>query len=96
MIHLKIAFSIKHINIYLIKNKKIILTLSTKNISNRLFRTNNLSALMILSKILILELKFSGINEPITFECKQFKGKIINFVKALTDSQLPILVKIIK
>jgi len=98
MIKLKVTFSIKHINIYLIKNKITILTLSTKNsnIKNFLFRTNNLSALQILSQILIQELKFSGINEPITFECKQFKGKIINFIKLLTESQVPILVKIIK
>ncbi len=98
MIKLKVTFSIKHINIYLIKNKITILTLSTKNsnIKNFLFRTNNLSALQILSKILIQELKFSGINEPIIFECKQFKGKIINFIKLLTESQIPIFVKIIK
>ena len=96
MIKLKINFTIKHINIYLIKNKTVILNLSTKNLHLDLFRTNNLSALNILSKILILELKFSGINEPITFECKQFKGKIINFVKILTDSKIPVLVKIVK
>lgn len=98
MIKLKVIFSTKHINIYLIKNKITILTLSTKNsnIKNSLYRTNNLSALLLISKILIQELKFSGINEPITFECKQFKGKIISFIKLLTESQIPILVKITK
>jgi hypothetical protein len=98
MILLKIKFTTKHITIYLIKNKITFLTLSTNTffIKNKLYRTNNISAILLLSKLLVKELKLSGIDEPICFECKQFKGKIIFFIESLINSKIPISVKLNK
>ena len=83
MIKLKVQFSNKHINIYVLKNKTNILFISTKNynLKQSLFRTNNLSAILIISDILAKELKRSGLNDQVLFECTQFNGNIIKFQK---------------
>lgn len=97
MIKLTVEFSNKHINIRLKKDKINLLFISTKNnkLKNNLFRTNNTSAILNISSILMRELKFAGITEPIVLECLQFKGKIVSIVNILTKNNFPIIVKTI-
>ena len=98
MIKLKVQFSNKHINIYVLKNKTNILFISTKNynLKQSLFRTNNLSAILIISDNLAKELKRSGLNDQVLFECTQFKGNIIKFIENLTNQGIFVNVKIKK
>lgn len=97
MIQLKVEFSKKHINIYLKKDLFNLLSISTKNnkLKKNLFRTNNTSAILNISSILIKELKFAGISEPLILECSQYKGKIVSIVNILTKNNFPIIVKTI-
>jgi ribosomal protein L18 len=98
MIKLKLLFSNKHISVYLIKDKNIIINYSTKEskLKSLLFRTNNTSAVNILSRIIIKEILISGITEPIVYECNQFKGKNVQFIKNLINSGININVKLNK
>lgn len=97
MIKLKVKFSNKHIDIYLKKDNFNLLSISTKNnkLKNKLFRTNNTSAILNISYILMKELKLAGIYEPIILECSQYKGKIVSIVNILTKNNFPIIVKTI-